>query len=311
MPQFHKIHFVINPAAGQPKPILHTLNSVLHSHDVDWDLSITRVDGDGKRLAQQAVENGADLIVACGGDGTVKDVANGLLDSHVPMALLHGGTGNAMAYELGIPPQLEQATELLVSENQLQSVDLGQVTCDDDSENVGYFMLRMSMGLQTKILETANRELKTRFGNLAYLVASLQELRESNSIPCHFTIDGKDIEGSGLTTLIANSAFVGGQANFSFAPTVDPSDGLLDVMVMDNSFVSTLNMISNALQIGEADHEQHWRGKEIIVHEPKEQLITLDGEIFGHTPAKVKIIHDAIQVVVPIKSEQTEKGEEN
>lgn len=306
MPKFQNIHFVINPAAGQPEPILHIINKVLYTHDLKWGLSITQADGDGQRLSRQAVENGADLVVSYGGDGTAKDVANGLLDSDVPMALLHGGTGNAMAYELGIPAPLEEAVELIVGDHELCGVDVGQVICHDNHDQKGFFMLRMSMGLQTKILETASRELKTRFGNLAYVMASLQELRESKATTYQFTIDGKKISGDGLTALVANSAFVGGQVNFSFAPSVDPADGLLDILVMSDNFFDTLNMIGSALKIEGVKFEGHWRGKEITIHAPEGQLITLDGEIFGHTPADINIIANAVQVVVPPKQEDKE-----
>jgi len=303
MVDYKNIHFVVNPAAGQPEPVLYVINKVLYPHDVKWGLSVTRADGDGAKFAKQAIEQGADLIVSYGGDGTVKDVANGLLDTDVPMALLHGGTGNAMAYELGIPSDLEQAVELIVSDHELHAVDVGQVTCHDDPDTTGYFMLRMSMGLQTKILETASRDLKTKYGNLAYVMASLQELRTSETLTYRMTIDGDEVSGEGLTSLIANSAHVGGQVNFTFLPKVNPADGLLDVLVIGDSFVGTMGMIGSALKIEGSSFEQHWQGKEIIVHEPESQLITLDGEIFGKTPATIKIISGAVKIIVPIAEE--------
>jgi YegS/Rv2252/BmrU family lipid kinase len=300
MVAYKNIHFVINPAAGQPEPVLHIINKVIYPHNIEWDLSLTHADGDGAKLARKAIEQGADLIVSYGGDGTVKDVVNGLLDYDVPMALLHGGTGNAMAYELGIPSDLEQAVDLIVYDHELRAVDVGQVVCDADPDTIGYFMLRMSMGLQTKILETASRDLKTKYGNLAYVMASLQELRVSETLTYKMIIDGKHVEGNGLTSLIANSAHVGGQANFTFLPTVNSADGLLDVLVIGGSFLGTMDMIGSALKIEGANFEQHWQGKEISVEEPIDQLITLDGEMFGQTPARVKIISNAVKIIVPI-----------
>lgn len=303
MPEFQSIHFVINPAAGQPEPILHMINKILYPYDMEWEVSVTRADGDGQRMAQNAVANGADLIVAYGGDGTVKDVANGLLDCDIPLGILHGGTGNAMAYELGIPASLEEALELIVGEHELRGIDVGQVTCHDAPDKKAHFLLRMSTGLQTKILETASRDLKTRFGNLAYVMASLQELRESENTTYHLTIDGEDVTGDGLTTLIANSAFIGGQVNFSFAPLVNPADGQLDILVMNDNFVDTMQMIGSALKIEGVEFQQHWQGKDITIHEPAGELITLDGEMFGKTPATIKILENAVMVVVPIHEE--------
>ena len=107
--EFKKIHLIVNPTSGQPKPILHIVNDVLHKHDLDWNVSVTHKDGHGARLAQEAVQAGADLVAAYGGDGTVKDVINGLMAGDVPLAILPGGTGNALAHELNIPRDLEKS----------------------------------------------------------------------------------------------------------------------------------------------------------------------------------------------------------
>ncbi len=76
-----RIYVVINPASGQPKPVLHTLNSVFRAADVDWDVSITKESGDGQRFAKEALATGADVVAAFGGDGTVMEVASALMGS--------------------------------------------------------------------------------------------------------------------------------------------------------------------------------------------------------------------------------------
>ena len=83
-----RIQVIINPAAGQPQPVLHTLNQDFREAGVTWDVSITQEAGDGTRLARQALDQGADVVVACGGDGTVMEVANGLVGSDVPLGIL-------------------------------------------------------------------------------------------------------------------------------------------------------------------------------------------------------------------------------
>ena len=86
-----QIHVVINPGSGQPKPVLHTINSVCGAAGVEWDASITRKSGDAFRFARDAAAKGADVIAAFGGDGTVMEVASALIDSRVPVAILPGG----------------------------------------------------------------------------------------------------------------------------------------------------------------------------------------------------------------------------
>lgn len=296
---FEHIHMIINPASGQARPVLHTVNSVFYRHEVDWDVSITRPKFTGAQLAQRAVEAGADLIVVYGGDGTVQDVVNGMVDQDVPLAILHGGTGNAMAHELGIPTDLTQATELIVGDHDLRSVDVGTVIQGEAPDQQHHFILRASIGLQTEILDSATREAKDQFGNLAYVVASLRSLAESKLRSYQLTIDGEDVSGEGLTCMITNSASVGGRGNFLFAPDVDPCDGLLDVFILDTSFESLVSAVSSALDAEPVPYKQHWTGREISVQTTDPQAVTLDGEPFGKTPVRASVLPEAVRVVVP------------
>lgn len=84
---------------------------------MEWDASITHKYGDATRQARQAVAGGADIVASYGGDGTVMGVANGLMGTGVPLAVLPGGTGNVFSLELDIPQDLEQAARVVVSED--------------------------------------------------------------------------------------------------------------------------------------------------------------------------------------------------
>ncbi len=303
---FKNVHFVINPAAGKPEPVLHVINRVLQGQDIEWNVSLTRRDGSGQEQAQAAIQAGADLVVAYGGDGTVKDVMNGMIGTTVPMAILHGGTGNALAHELKIPTDLREAVSLILDGHIRRPVDVGHVINDSQPDNPGHFMLRASIGMQTNILETANRELKDRFGNLAYVIASLRALSGSEARTYPITIDGQQVEGTGLTCMITNSASVGGANSFVFTPDVDPSDGLLDVLILDTNFESLLAVVGGALHVGNPSLSQHWKGREIRVAGDESQVVTLDGEEHGCTPMTVSVIPHAVEVLVP--AAQPEKG---
>jgi diacylglycerol kinase (ATP) len=293
---FNTVHVVINPAAGQPAPLLHAINHVLHPHDIAWDVSITSGGDSGARLARRAVEAGADVVVACGGDGTVKDVINGLVGSDVPLAILPGGTGNALAYEFDIPPKLSQAAALITSDHRLRAVDLGRATADNQE---AYFMLRASIGLQSQIVGSALPEDKRRFGNLAYVIASLQSLAGSQVVSYEITVDGQAASGDGLSCLVTNSASVGGRNSFRFAAGVDPSDGLLDVFVLDASFASIVSVMTSALDAPLGEFPQHWHGKSVTVTTAAPQAVTLDGEPFAETPVEVAVVPEAVRVIVP------------
>ena len=93
---YRKIHVVINPAAGKDEPILNTINKVFHKYEIDWQVSITKKFGDATRLTKQVIANGVDLVAGYGGDGTQMEIANAVMGTNTPMAILPGGTGNAM-----------------------------------------------------------------------------------------------------------------------------------------------------------------------------------------------------------------------
>lgn len=295
--KFNHIHVVINPAAGQPKPVLHTLNRVLHAQGVEWSVSLTQPGVSGKRLAQKAVEAGADLIVAYGGDGTVQNVMSGLIGHDVPLAILHGGTGNAMASELNIPADLAQATSLIFEDHNLRGVDVGKATREDEPEEPGYFMLRAGVGLHTTITATATRDSKDRFGNLAYVLASLRSLADAEPVTFNLSINGENISVEGLLCMITNSASIGGPQSFRFVADVDPCDGVLDVLVFDASFESIMNSI---VEPERALFVQRWPSRDdITIRTPSPLPVTLDGEAFGQTPVTVMVVPQAVQVIVP------------
>ena len=135
------------------------------------------------------------------------------------------------------------AVELIIGEHQLCAVDVGQVTCQEDNDTVGYFMLRMSMGLQTKILETASRDLKSQYGNLAYVMASIRELNKSEKSDYHFTIDDE-----GLVWYF----------DFSQPP--------LNIQILDaarNTFTSVDDFFKNKLPFSSKDITRVYRDKQL------------------------------------------------
>src|SRR5258706_1899535 len=145
---FKKVHVIINPAAGQDRPVLGAINKVFQEVGAKWGVDVTNNPGDAIRLTKKAIAEGVDCIAVHGGDGTVMEVANGLLGTHVPMAIIPGGTANVMSIELGIPGDIVQAVSLIndVDHSMLRSVDVGKV-------GDHYFMLRVGMGWEAAMVE--------------------------------------------------------------------------------------------------------------------------------------------------------------
>ncbi len=290
---YPRVQVIINPAAGHDEPILNVLNDVFHPAGVDWDISITHKFGDATRLTKEAVAKGVDLVAGYGGDGTQMEVANGLLGSGVPQAILPGGTGNAMAHDLNVPIKLKEAAELIVSSPKRRLVDLARI-----GDTI--FMLRAYSGISSK--DAASREDKNKLGQLAYIQASFKFLRNMETKHFRAVIDGEKVEGDVLVCFILNAGSIGGVLGISLPAVgeVSISDGYLDLYAVTKG-VKPLRAISHHLfHMGESPAGiYHWRGKEITLEADEPQDVWIDGEIDGQTPFTTTVIPQALEIVVP------------
>lgn len=307
-----RIQVIINPAAGQDKPFLNTLNTVFRECDVEWDLSITQQAGDARRFARQAVADGVDVVAAYGGDGTVAEVASGLVGSSVPLAILPGGTANVMALELGIPNDLLKAARLASGiDSVIERIDVGQIKDH-------HFLLRVGLGYEAAIVEQADRTLKKRLGIWAYLWSAVHNLRTPKIAHYELTLDGREVECAGFTCAIANSGSLG-LPGLKLAQSVTIRDGLLDVIIVEEaswrSLWDVLNHVFGAQKprTPRSDAEfqrysqelqssiRHWQAKEISLQVHPMQVTQYDGEVLTPVslPLVCKVLPGMLHVVTP------------
>lgn len=287
---YKRIHVVINPAAGKDEPILNTLNRVFHKYGVDWQISITKKSGDATQMTREAVADGADLVAGYGGDGTQMEVADGVLGSDTPMAILPGGTGNAMSFELNVPRQLEQAAELICTSSNQRKIDV--VKIGDQ-----HFMLRAYTGIEES--EKTTREDKDRYGNLAYISDTLKGIKNPPFAHYRLNIDGQLIEEDAITCLILNAGSTGG-INLHANQRISVSDGLIDVFMVNKDLSAVGAVASYMLNVGKSQASvHHWVGREVTVEAEPPQTTWIDGELYGRTPFTLSVIPQAVSIVVP------------
>ena len=289
-----KVHVIINPASGRPKPILHILNRVFKQAEVDWDISLTKARGDAERFAREAVAEGVDIVGAYGGDGTVMEVAQGLLGSTVPLAIFPGGSANLMSVELGIPKDLGKAAAIAADpDSPTRQVDVGLL-----GEN--YFLLRVGMGFAARKVAYADRSLKNRFGVLAYSVAAVKSIKNTKSAHYRITLDGQQVETDGVTCLIDNAGNMGIQG-FKPAKDIRVDDGLLDVLLLGPK--GLVNLASSGSSLLDADKGvppiEHWQARQIAIEVDPPQPVQVDGEMVGDTPISAGVLPGALKVIVP------------
>jgi diacylglycerol kinase (ATP) len=290
------IQVIINPAAGQPEPILPVLNTVFQESGVEWDVAVTQELGDGTRLAEEAVRAGADVVAAYGGDGTVMEVVNGLIGSDVTLGILPGGTGNVLSVELEIPQTLEEAARLIcAAEPGVRRLDLGK--CGER-----YFLLRLSTGFTAHQIGMASREMRDQYGRLAYLIAGLQALPAAKPILFRLTLDDEQKSFEGMTCIVANAGSVG-ISGISLASKIRIDDGMLDLLAVRDLNLEALSSLAASIADlpSEATDLNHWQARRITIDCDPAQPVVADGEDAGTTPITVEVVPQAIPVIVPVR----------
>ncbi len=283
------IPIIINPASGKPKPVLHTISETFRAHNLSWRGHLTYQFGDATRFAQEAVADGADMVVVFGGDGTVLEVVNGVMGSDVTVGILPGGTGNAVATELGVSREIDKAANLICTSQNRRAVDVAQV---DDR----YYLLRAYTGVTQD--QAASRELKDKYHLMAYPMEVLNVLKNAPHAQYTVTVDGKRMEAEAMTCFINNLDNLGG-IDIDIG-TITPDDGLVDVMLVSKKHNALGELGKYILRLGETKtHAYHAQGQEVTIEADPPQTVWLDGEFYKNTPVTIKVHAKAVNFIVP------------
>ena len=288
------IPVIINPSAGQKTPVLAELNQVFRAAGIRWSVEITQEEGDGVRLAQKLVENGAKIVAAYGGDGTISEVATGLAGTQTALAILPGGTGNVLAREFGIPLRLRGGCAKPCFRIRYPSCGYGRTIGNQK------FLLRAGAGLEAIAVERTPRQLKDRFGIMAYGIGGLRALIKSRPTKYILELDGKTHETEGLICTVANASHLG-LPGLRFSRKIDIEDGKLDVFVLRRVDIHIIlqfmsENVANTLGLKET---QHWQVSRVKIQADPPQAVQVDGDHVGMTPVEMHCLPGSLKVIVP------------
>jgi diacylglycerol kinase (ATP) len=236
--------------------------------------------------------NNVDLVIIGGGDGTLNAAAEGLVDTKLPLGILPMGTANDLARTLSISSILSEACQIIAT-GKIQQIDLG---CVNDK----HFFNVASMGLSVEITRQLNKEVKQKWGVLAYALVAMQVVRRSRPFKATITINGEKISVSTVQIAVGNGRFYGGGMVVAEDATIN--DQRLDLYSLELDHWWQIMPILPAMWQG--NHEQWQRvrslqGQEIEIHTQKPRAISADGEIVTKTPAKFRLVPQAVSVFVP------------
>ena len=256
-------------------------------------------------LARRACEDGAQLVVAVGGDGTVNEAVNGLMrvepERRAELATVPRGTGKDFARSFGIPTAVEKALAV-ARDGAVRTVDVGRASFVewDGTPGEAYFANFAGAGISGAVAARANTSSKALGGKVAFLRATTSVFMRWKNSDYEVQIDGERRSGRMLEVIAAIGDQLAG--GMRLAPDADPADGLFDVVLIGDAtkvdFVRTLPGIYRGTYLPHPRAEVV-RGRRLEIETATPLPIALDGEQPGTTPAVFEIVPGALRLRVP------------
>jgi len=290
-----RILAVVNPVAG-PRGSQRAVKDLVDRADklgIDVGVVETRPDLNGEQAVASKTGD-YDCYLALGGDGTVMEVAEAAMKNKVPMAVLPRGTANAVAWHFGLPFDVPRALKVAVEGRRVE-IDVAR-TADRD------FLLVAGLGYDAHVITDATRELKRRFGFLAYLYAALKNLGRR---PYSFRVrlDGeKPFRVRGASAVITNIGTLAG--NIRLVRNVSPVDGRLDLIVVaPASFGAFFRLVFFGMlgRLQEDPRVRYYQASHIRVECRPNGPLEVDGNVIegSHRDLEVKVMPRALTIMVP------------
>jgi diacylglycerol kinase (ATP) len=296
-----------NPNAGNGgtgrRRLLDEARRIFAGGGIEADLTETTGPGHATEIAQRAADDGRQLVIACGGDGTLNEIINGLAAQkngrRVPLALLPGGTANILAKELDLPWDIPSAAEKLVR-GTVKEIALGLATPLEQPEKRKYFLSVGGAGPDGMIVYGIDLDLKARLGILAYWWQGARQLFSYNFPRFRVASNEEVIEAS--LVIVGRTKNYGGP--FKITTGADLFEDHFELMALTTQ--SGLRYLSYlpSLWLGdlrETEGVRFWRA-ETLVCEPLDKnpiYAQVDGEPLGRLPVEFRIIPRALKLLVP------------
>ena len=292
---------IANPLAGRGRAAhrLEEARRVLSQAGIETELVTTTAPGDATLTARRAVEQDRELVIVCGGDGTVNEAVNGLAGSQVPLAVLPAGTANVLAKELGIPWNLPRAARQL-AHAKFQRIALGLAIPEKSSGSPRYFLSVAGAGPDAAIVAGVDPEIKNRAGVRAYWQEGFRQLSRYD-FPL-FRVVTQDHAVDATQVIVGRTRHYGGPFRITTEADLMIPQFELAVVTTQNPWIylSYLPVIW-AGQLRRVRHVQFWKTTSVscVPADSSPLLIHVDGEPAGRLPAEFRIVPDALTLAVP------------
>ena len=317
---------IYNAHSGRQVVRRHLGWAITYLESNGWVVSVheTRGPRDAIALARRAAANGSDVVIAAGGDGTVNEVANGIVGTDSALGVLPLGTVNVWALQMGIPiPRhiapavrldrlvsgLEARVDRPLPVNYYRSVllDAARILVEGETYHVDVgevggrrFLMWAGVGLDAEVTVRVSPEDKKAFGPWAFVGSALDVMREYKSTNTRLTLDGEVKQVQTSFVVVSNIQLYGGALPMGARACVD--DGLLDVCIFKGD--GLLNYVQHVLKVAARQHlsdsqiEYH-QCQEIVVESADTLPVHVDDEPFTQTPVTIRIVPGALRAILP------------
>ena len=305
--EIHNALLIHNPNAGNGgrgrRTMLDEARRIFAAGGIHTDLAETTKPGDATEIAQRANVDRRQLVIACGGDGTLNEVVNGLAGQtnghRVPLALLPGGTANVLAKELNLPWDIPGAAEKLIR-GEVREIPLGLATPLNEPAKKKYFLSVAGAGPDGMIVYSIDLDLKARVGILAYWWQGAREALRYKFHHFRVTAAGKQFDSSII--VVGRTKHYGGP--FMITTDADLYEDQFELMTLTTR--SGLRYLSYlpTLWLGKLRGSQgvhFWKADQVLCEALGEEPIyaQVDGEPLARLPVEFKIVPRALKLLVP------------
>jgi YegS/Rv2252/BmrU family lipid kinase len=300
-----QVKVIVNPVAGaystrRKWPIISRL---LKRSGLSFDFEYTEGTGHAIELARAAASDGYRCLVAVGGDGTVNEVANGILYStgatETALGIISTGTGSDFIRSVGIPRDYPSACSTLTSPKRL-SIDVGVVEYQSKGQTLQRFFVNgAGVGFDAAVVEKTERLPKYFGGTIPYLAGLVMALLGYKNKSVVVNVEDETISGRVLSLVVANGGYLGG--GMHIAPQAELGDNLLDVVMIGD--IGKLELLKELPTVYKGTHINHpkvrmIKTRRITIKSPERMLVHADGELLGESPASFWVMPAALSIVV-------------
>ncbi len=262
---------------------------ILKKNGFTLSVVFTKRAGHAEPLARQAVEEGYEIVIAAGGDGTINEILNSIVGHDVMLGILPIGTTNVLARELDIPLSINKAARL-ITQHRTRQIDLGCI-------NGRYFCMMASCGYDAYTISRINLKIKRLIRRYAYVWAGVKDFIGYRPTRIELSIDNGRVREQGSFVALSNTHFYGG--SYRLTPYAKVDDGLLDLLIYQGK--SQIGLVRFVFQMFWGLHikmkkVKYYRVKRVDFSSGRKTLVQADGDLIGELPMSAWVVPGAVKV---------------